>query len=104
MGNSRDTDPLALLVDDTRTHKGSDWGAMNWSSAALNTLLQTMMHSNDEQFYALAQQASQLLADEMPVIPVLFYTQQVAINKRVANFQFDPFENNYRVSEMHFEQ
>ncbi|MGF1681321.1 ABC transporter substrate-binding protein [Photobacterium minamisatsumaniensis] len=96
------SDPLALLIDDTRTHKGSDWGPMNWSSEALSVVLERMMNSTDQEYNSLSQQAANHLADEMPLIPVVFYTQQVAINERVMNFQFDPFENNYRVSEMYF--
>ncbi|MDR9828729.1 ABC transporter substrate-binding protein [Vibrio sp. FNV 38] len=97
------SDPLALLVDDTMTHAGRDWGPMNWSSVELNNTLEAMMACEEQEYFALAQQAAQYLADEMPMIPVVFYTQQVAINKRVKNFQFDPFENNYRVSEMYFD-
>ncbi|HDZ9470513.1 TPA: hypothetical protein RUZ80_002927, partial [Vibrio cholerae] len=46
--------------------------------------------------------ASQLLADEMPLIPVTYYRQIVSVNKRVAGFSFDPFEINYRVAQMSF--
>lgn len=98
------SDPLAILVEDTQTHKGSDWGPMNWSSKELNGILEEMMFSDDASYSKLAQQASKVLANEMPLIPVVFYTQQVSVNKRVQNFQFDPFENNYRVSEMYFAQ
>ncbi|GEM80469.1 ABC transporter substrate-binding protein [Vibrio superstes] len=98
------SDPLAILMDDTKSFKGSDWGQMNWSSKDLDTTLHNMMLSDDEGYKPLAQEAAKILADEMPLIPVVFYTQQVSINKRVQNFKFDPFENNYRVSEMYFAQ
>lgn len=77
---------------------------MNWSSQELDRVLGEMMLSDDASYRELTQQASTILADEMPVIPVVFYTQQVSVNERVQNFQFDPFENNYRVSEMYFAQ
>ena len=97
-------DPLALLLDDTRTHKGSDWGHMNWSSDTLNQLLEEMTTTFDESdYFKLSQQAATILAEEMPVIPVAFYTQQVAVNQRLKNFHFDPFEQNYRASEMYFD-
>jgi peptide/nickel transport system substrate-binding protein len=44
--------------------------------------------------------ASKLLADEIPLIPITYYQQIIAVNKRVENFSFDPFELNYRVAEM----
>lgn len=71
------SDPLAILVDDAKTHKGSDWGHMNWSSQELNQVLGEMMRSDDASYRELAQKASTILAEEMPVIPVVFYTQQV---------------------------
>jgi peptide/nickel transport system substrate-binding protein len=48
----------------------------------------------------MTQEASSILAEEMPLIPVTFYTQLVAVNERVNHFSFDPFEINYRISEM----
>lgn len=98
------SDPLAILLDDTKHHIGSDWGPMNWSSQELNRILSDMVLSQDDSYRELAQQASGILAKEMPLIPVVYYTQQVSVNNRVQNFQFDPFENNYRVSEMYFAQ
>ncbi|WP_264876673.1 ABC transporter substrate-binding protein [Vibrio agarivorans] len=95
-------DPLAILLEDTASHKGSDWGHMNWSSASLNDMFAQMMTAQGKDYTSLSQQAAAILAQEMPLIPVVFYTQQVAVNKRVNNFVFDPFENNYRASEMSF--
>ena len=97
-------DPLALLLDDTRTHRGSDWGHMNWSSETLNQILEKLTVTLDQtSYYNLSQQAAAILAEELPVIPVVFYTQQIAVNERLKNFRFDPFEHNYRASEMHFD-
>ena len=97
-------DPLALLLDDTKNHKGSDWGHMNWSSEELNHLLERMVTTFDEaEYFRLSQRAATILAEEMPVIPVTFYTQQIAVNQRLKNFNFDPFEHNYRASEMYFD-
>ncbi|GAA4893627.1 ABC transporter substrate-binding protein [Ferrimonas pelagia] len=96
-------DPLAVMLDDNASHHGSDWGHMNWSDPALNALLDTMTQSRDaDEYHALAQQAALHYAEAMPVIPVVFYTQQIAIAQRLDNFQFDPFELNYRLSEMRF--
>jgi peptide/nickel transport system substrate-binding protein len=61
-----------------------------------------MMTAQGKDYTSLSQQAAAILAQEMPLIPVVFYTQQVAVNKRVNNFVFDPLENNYRASEMSF--
>ncbi|TXY74927.1 ABC transporter substrate-binding protein [Vibrio cholerae] len=96
-------DPLPLLLSDFATHQGSDWGPTNWSSPQFSQLLAELSTESDNTRYQqLAAQASQLLADEMPLIPVTYYRQIVSVNKRVAGFSFDPFEINYRVAQMSF--
>ncbi|MDC5720693.1 ABC transporter substrate-binding protein [Vibrio europaeus] len=94
-------DPLALLLKDFAQHKGSDWGPTNWSSPEFSQLLNRLSATKDPASYQQhAQQAAHILANEMPLIPITFYTQLVAVNKKVGNFAFDPFEINYRISEM----
>ncbi|MGD8170751.1 ABC transporter substrate-binding protein [Vibrio sp. TRT 21S02] len=94
-------DPLALLLKDFANHKGSDWGPTNWSSTEFSELLNTLSSTKDPREYRdQAQKASRILAQKMPLIPITFYTQLVAVNKRVGNFHFDPFEINYRIAEM----
>ncbi|WP_234041877.1 ABC transporter substrate-binding protein [Persicirhabdus sediminis] len=97
-------DPLALLEQDCASHHGSDWGHMNWSSSTLNRHLKLTNEANGDQQQRIHKQAiANIFASEMPVIPVVFYTQQVSINKRLQNFTFDPFELNYRISEIYFD-
>ncbi len=94
-------DPLALLLNDFATHKGSDWGPTNWSSQEFSQVLNTLSSQKDEAKYRdMIPSASKILADEMPLIPISYYQQLIAVNKRVDNFSFDPFEINYRVAEM----
>lgn len=96
-------DPLPLLMSDFATEKGSDWGPMHWSSDEFRSLLTRLSQESDPgQYRQLARQAAGLLADEMPLIPVTYYRQIVAVNHSVQGFSFDPFEINYRVSEMRF--
>ena len=88
-------------MKDFAEHKGSDWGPTNWSSQEFSQLLTDLSATKDAASYQKqAQQASQILAEQMPLIPITFYTQLVAVNKKVGNFSFDPFEINYRISEM----
>ncbi|GAA4877831.1 ABC transporter substrate-binding protein [Ferrimonas pelagia] len=94
-------DPLALLLEDTASFHGSDWGHMYWGSETLNELLAEMSAvQQSEPYNALAGQVSSLLAKQLPLIPITFYTQQVSVNERVQGFQFDPFELNYRINQM----
>ncbi len=94
-------DPLPLLMRDFATKKGSGWGPTNWESAQFNQILNQLSSETDQdQYRALSTQAAQLLAEEMPLIPITYYRQLVAVNNRVSDFTFDPFEINYRISEM----
>lgn len=94
-------DPLALLLNDFASHKGSDWGPTNWSSSEFTRLLNRLsVQDNETEYRNLIPEASKLLADEMPLIPISYYQQIIAVNQRVQNFSFDPFEINYRVAEM----
>lgn len=96
-------DPLPLLMNDFATEKGADWGPMHWSSNTFSALLEQLSGEADPaQYRQLAQQAATVLADEMPLIPVTYYRQIVAVNRHLDGFSFDPFEINYRVSEMRF--
>ncbi|MGL4734098.1 MAG: ABC transporter substrate-binding protein [Enterovibrio sp.] len=96
-------DPLPLLLSDFATHKGSDWGPTNWSSPQFSQLLAELATEPDaERYRLLAGQASQLLTNQMPLIPVTYYSQIMAVNKRVMGFSFDPFEINYHVAQMSF--
>ncbi|SON52876.1 ABC transporter substrate-binding protein [Vibrio tapetis] len=94
-------DPLPLLMRDFATKKGSGWGPTNWESAEFSQILNQLSSEMDQEHYReLSTKAARLLANEMPLIPVTYYRQLVAVNKRVSDFTFDPFEINYRISEM----
>ncbi|MFC3609172.1 ABC transporter substrate-binding protein [Stutzerimonas tarimensis] len=96
-------DPLSMLIDDYGDGGSGDWGAMGWRNEELPALLQRLTAEPVAARYAAgAQRVAAVLAEELPVIPVLFYTQQTAVASRVENFSFDPYERNYRVSEMSF--
>lgn len=94
-------DPLPLLMRDFATKKGSGWGPTNWESAEFTQILNQLSSEMDQQQYReLSTKAARLLANEMPLIPITYYRQLVAVNNRVSDFTFDPFEINYRISEM----
>jgi peptide/nickel transport system substrate-binding protein len=95
------SDPLGIFLSDFAGTGGGEWGAMNWDNSTLLPLFtQLKRETNRDAYHQTAQQIASLLADEMPVIPVLFYTQQSAVSARVGNFSFDPFERSYHVAEM----
>lgn len=96
-------DPLSLLQADYGNGGNGDWGAMGWHDEELPALLKTLQAEPDPDRYRHgARRVAEILAEELPVIPVLFYTQQTAVSARVRGFTFDPYERNYRIAEMSF--
>lgn len=97
-------DPLSLLLLDFGDQGNGDWGGMNWNNRAFPQQLHALEAEQDSALYPYkAQQAAQILVDELPAIPVLFYTQQTATSQRVKGFSFDPYERNYHLSDMRLE-
>ncbi len=95
-------DPLVVLSNDFSS-KGGDWGAMNWSNQEFNKIVKQLNFTFEQQEYrAKAQRAAMILATELPVIPVSAYTEEVAVNKRLKGFHFDPFGRSFYLNELEF--
>jgi peptide/nickel transport system substrate-binding protein len=93
-------DPLGTLMQDFGP-KGGDWGAMNWSSADLDAAIATILRGGaTDEIGASKRAVAQILQRELPVIPVVWYTQTAAVSKRIRGFEIDPFERSYLVSRM----
>lgn len=98
-------DPLGVMLSDFGSPQGGDWGAMQWDNTVVAELLKQLEGEMDaDAYHATAQRIAALLADELPLIPVTFYTQLTAVNQRVENFRFDPFERSYYLNEMELSQ
>ena len=95
-------DPLGAISEDYAL-KGADWGAMNWHN---DTLLKAVAELNQGQDTAkqkeLKQTISQILYDEQPVTPVVYYQQQVAYNKALQGVKLDSFERSFYLNEIKF--
>jgi len=93
-------DPVATLLQDYGAN-GGDWGAMGWSDAQVVDALQTLAaRPTQADVSALRRRVVATLQSELPVIPVAWYRQTVAVNPRVSGVTLDPLERSYRVSEM----
>ncbi|MDO4905123.1 MAG: ABC transporter substrate-binding protein [Lautropia sp.] len=94
-------DPVGLLAQDFAP-RGGDWGAMGWNSPALDEILASLTAGTTPEAEAAKRrhEVSAILHSELPVIPVTWYRQQVAVGKRVENVRLDPFERSYRISDM----
>ncbi|WP_440112310.1 ABC transporter substrate-binding protein [Acidovorax sp. BL-A-41-H1] len=94
-------DPAGTLAGDFSA-QGGDWGAMGWHSDAVVQALAELMRSAPEARRAQALRATvtQVLQSELPVIPVAWYRQHVAVNRRLQGVSLDPLERSYRLSDM----
>jgi peptide/nickel transport system substrate-binding protein len=97
--------PLPLLYDDFNQKKGSDWGHMNWSSSAMNAdINRLIVESNPEQQRDYSQKIAARFAQERPVIPVAYSSQHVAVTSSLKGLIIDPFELDYRLEKVSFNE
>ncbi|MGY4803482.1 ABC transporter substrate-binding protein [Teichococcus aerofrigidensis] len=91
-------DPLGTMLQDYGP-RGGDWGAMGWSSEALNGVLERLGETADPaERAALRGRASAILQEEMPVIPVSWFDLATAVSRQVRGLSIDPLELSYRVA------
>ena len=94
-------DPTGTLAGDFAA-QGGDWGAMGWHSDTVVQALQelTRTQTPPERTRALRQAITHTLQAELPVIPVAWYRQHVAVAPRLAGVTLDPLERSYRLTDM----
>ncbi|GAB1620969.1 ABC transporter substrate-binding protein [Agarivorans albus] len=97
-------DPLPIISSDF-ANGGGDWGTMNWVNPQVDIAIAELLNSSQaEQSFALSQEVAQEIYQDTPVLPISSYSQHTSVNARVKNFKFDPFERDYFINQMYFEQ
>ncbi|WP_429600349.1 ABC transporter substrate-binding protein [Variovorax sp. PvP013] len=94
-------DPTGTLAQDFGP-RGGDWGAMGWHDDALVAALAELQRGTPTPARAAALRArvAATLQDGLPVIPVAWYRQQVAVGDRLDGVSLDPLERSYRLTRM----
>lgn len=91
-------DLTASLWQDFRPG-GHDWGAMGWQSPEVAQALAALSSGQGADRAAeWRRQVVQALQRELPVIPVAWYRQHVAVSPRVRRPVLDPLERSYRLT------
>lgn len=94
-------DPVATLADDYGAD-GGDWGAMGWHSTSLTQALARLagggVVADSPEAARLRASIAGELQQGLPVIPIVWYRQTMAVSQRVAGASIDPFERSYRIS------
>nr|WP_315043932.1 ABC transporter substrate-binding protein [uncultured Moraxella sp.] len=94
-------DATGALAEDFAP-QGSDWGVMNWQNADLTNALTQLnaLPNNSPESQALKQKISQIIVDERPITPILYYQQNVATSKDLKGLTIDPLERNFRLNQL----
>lgn len=82
-----------ILADFGPVEKRGAWGAMGWESAELYSLLDKYMNEFDfQKGKVMGWKISEILNTELPIIPVAWYDNHVAVSGKIGGFNQDPFE------------
>ncbi|WEX74132.1 ABC transporter substrate-binding protein [Sinorhizobium numidicum] len=97
-------DPIGTMLSDYGP-KGGDWGAMNWSNPDFDEALDELTHITDPSAgESLRQRAVSIMQTELPVIPVAWYQQTVAVSSELEGATIDPFERSFGLKTMRWAQ
>lgn len=83
-------DPLGTLLTDYAP--GDDWGAMNWDNPEFTGLIKGLARGEGGQ--AERDRAIAILQAELPVIPIAWYQQFVAVSDGITGAVIDPYERS----------
>ncbi|KTT38825.1 ABC transporter substrate-binding protein [Pseudomonas oryzihabitans] len=93
-------DPLVTLLTDFGSG-GGEWGPLGWKNPAFDQALSALLSTDDpveqqrQRHVAMAQ-----VQNDLPVIPVAWYRQTIAVSNAVDGAAIDPFERTFGLSKM----
>lgn len=95
-------DPIASIgADFTGTISPGATGATNWRHQPMIDAVASYRQTVDErQLDAARRRIVSILHAELPVIPIVWYDQIVAVRRDVAGFVNDPFEQNFHMDRL----
>jgi peptide/nickel transport system substrate-binding protein len=69
------------------------WGALGWESSKLNKLIDKYLNAfNEKKASKIRKKITDVLQEELPVIPVSWYDHHVAVSKDITGVKLDAFE------------
>lgn len=91
----------ALLPD--FAPQGGDWGVMNWSNEELMQALNRLQGNlNAEEQAQLKQKVAEIIYQQRPITPVVYYQQTAVANKALKGLEIDPFERSFRLNKLYW--
>ena len=93
-------DPIGTMLSDYGPG-GGDWGAMNWTNAGFEAALDDLTRVADPaEGEALRHRAVAAIQADLPVIPIAWYQQTVAVSPQLEGAELDPFERSFGLEDM----
>ncbi|WP_108259322.1 ABC transporter substrate-binding protein [Mangrovicoccus ximenensis] len=89
-------DPIGTVLSDFAP--SGDWGAMNWENAEMAELAAEM--ARGEGGAAERARMAAILQEELPVIPIAWYRQTLAVGKDVEGAAVDPWERSFGLQDL----
>lgn len=89
-------DPIGTVLSDYAPT--GDWGAMGWDNPAFVDLARGI--ARGEGGAEARAQAAAILQEELPVIPIAWYRQTLAVTRGVEGTVIDPFERTFGLQDL----
>jgi peptide/nickel transport system substrate-binding protein len=96
-------DPIATVALDFASDQISPGavGTTNWRDDELRALVAAYLAEGDSARQpALRRRIMEIVQEQVPILPVVWYDQIVAVNPRIAGFSNDPFEQRLFLNEI----
>ena len=91
-------EPIGTVLSDFAPT--GDWGAMGWENAEIVALAQQLARGDGGD--ADRARISAILQAELPVIPIAWYQQTLAVRAGIEGAVIDPWERNFGLAELRF--
>lgn len=93
-------DPVGTMLSDYGP-KGGDWGAMNWTNPDFDKALDDLTRVTDPAVAeTLRHNAVAAIQNDLPVIPIAWYQQTIAVSPKLEGATIDPFERSFGLQSM----
>ncbi|KAA0968893.1 ABC transporter substrate-binding protein [Aureimonas fodinaquatilis] len=90
-----------FVVEDSRNQ--SDTGATNWRNAEFDALCDAYYGETDETVRAKSRRRlAEILQEDVPVLPIVWYSQIFAVSNQLQGFVNDPFEQRLYLDQLSF--
>ncbi|GGJ87221.1 ABC transporter substrate-binding protein [Pseudomonas matsuisoli] len=93
-------DPLVTLLGDF-TRGGTEWGPLGWNNPNYEKTMSALLESDDPaEQQQLRNKIVGLIQHDLPLIPIAWYRQSIAVSKKVEGAAIDPFERSFGLTHM----